>query len=134
MTEKERVKIDWLKGWFLIVSIFSGLVTFITIWNYVIILGFGLHPLNWISILSLGIIISLPAVCIYSWKLKENGNTIKVNGISEINNLQFGLSVAFGYGTWNFSFYYGLTDIFSNAYIEETVPIEMRDFKIGLIF
>ncbi len=67
-------------------------------------------------------------------KLKEAGNTIKVTRISEINKLQYGLKLAVGYGTWNFNFYYGLTDLFSNATLNGTVPIEVRDFRIGLIF
>jgi len=67
-------------------------------------------------------------------KLKEPGNTIKVKGISEINKLQYGLKLAVGYGTWNFNFYYGLSNLFSNANLNETTPIEMRDFRIGLIF
>jgi len=67
-------------------------------------------------------------------KYKESGNTIKVKGISEINDLQFGLKLAVGYGTWNFNFYYGLTDLFSSANLDQVTPIEMRDFKIGLIF
>ena len=67
-------------------------------------------------------------------KFKENGNTTKIRGISDINNLQVGLTLAVGYGTWNFNFYYGLTDLFSNANLNTTTPIEIRDFKIGLIF
>ncbi|MCF6348550.1 MAG: PorT family protein [Flavobacteriaceae bacterium] len=67
-------------------------------------------------------------------RFKEPGNTIKVKGISEINKLQYGLKLAVGYGTWNFNFYYGLTDLFSNANLNETTPIEVRDFRIGLIF
>jgi len=67
-------------------------------------------------------------------KFKEPGSTIKVKGISEINELQYGLKLAVGYGTWNFNFYYGLTDLFSNASLNETTPIEIRDFRIGLIF
>ena len=67
-------------------------------------------------------------------KYKEVDNTIKVKGISEVNNLQFGLKLAVGYGTWNFNFYYGLTDLFSNANLDLITPIEMRDFRIGLIF
>jgi len=67
-------------------------------------------------------------------KIKELGNTSKVKGISEMNELQFGLKLAVGYGTWNFNFYYGLTDLFSDANLNETTPIEIRDFRIGLIF
>ncbi len=46
-------------------------------------------------------------------KFKEN-NTVKVNGIDEINRLQYGLSLSMGYGTWNLNVYYGLNDIFSS--------------------
>ena len=67
-------------------------------------------------------------------KFKEDSNTVKFKGISEINKLQYGLTLAVGYGTWNFHVYYGLNDIFSNANLNGITPIEIRDFKIGLIF
>ncbi|HHC80907.1 MAG TPA: PorT family protein [Flavobacteriia bacterium] len=67
-------------------------------------------------------------------KFKEIGSTIKIKKIPEINKLQFGLRLAAGYGTWNFNFYYGLTDLFSNASLNETTPLRARDFRIGLIF
>ena len=67
-------------------------------------------------------------------KFKEAGNTFKIKGLSEINNWQYGLTLAVGYGTWNFNFYYGLKDLFSNARLNELSPIEIRDFRIGLIF
>jgi len=67
-------------------------------------------------------------------KFKENGNTTKISGLSDINNLQYGLTLAVGYGTWNFNFYYGLSDLFSNANLNSETPIDIRDFKIGLIF
>ena len=67
-------------------------------------------------------------------KFKEAGNTVKIKGLSEINNLQYGLTLAVGYGTWNFNFYYGLRDLFSNAKLDGITPIEIRDLRIGLIF
>jgi len=67
-------------------------------------------------------------------KFKENGETIKIRKLTDINNLQYGLTLAVGYGTWNFNFYYGLSDLFSNANLNTVTPIEIRDFKIGLIF
>ena len=62
------------------------------------------------------------------------GNTYKIKGLSEINKWQYGLTLAVGYGTWNFNFYYGLEDLFSNASLNGMSPIEIRDFRIGLIF
>ena len=67
-------------------------------------------------------------------KFKEAGNTFKIKGLSEINKWQYGLTLAVGYGTWNFNFYYGLEDLFSNASLNGMSPIEIRDFRIGLIF
>ncbi len=67
-------------------------------------------------------------------KLKQDTNTLKISGISEIRNLQYGLTMAVGYGTWNFNFYYGLSDLFSDAYLTEATPIKINDFRIGLIF
>ncbi|WP_117882161.1 porin family protein [Aureibaculum luteum] len=67
-------------------------------------------------------------------KYKEDGNIIKVNGIDEINKLQYGLSLSMGYGTWNLNVYYGLSDIFSDATLLEDTPIKIRDFRVGLIF
>ncbi len=67
-------------------------------------------------------------------KFREPGNTIKVKSISEINKLQYALKLAVGHGTWNFNFYYGLTDLLSNANLNKTTPIKLRDFRIGLIF
>jgi len=67
-------------------------------------------------------------------KFKEAGNTFKIKGLSDINNWQYGLTLAVGYGTWNFNFYYGLEDLFSNASLNGMSPIEIRDFRIGLIF
>ena len=66
-------------------------------------------------------------------KFKGN-STIKVNGIDEINKLQYGLSLSMGYGTWNLNIYYGLSDLFSDAKLNETSPLKIRDFRVGLIF
>jgi hypothetical protein len=69
-----------------------------------------------------------------SAKFREDGNSTKIKGISELNKWQYGLSLAVGYGTWNFNFYYGLSDIFSNAKLNGVKPIEIKDIRIGLIF
>lgn len=64
----------------------------------------------------------------------DTSGTVKVNGIDKLNKLQYGLSLSMGYGTWNLNVYYGLSDLFSDATIYETVPIRIRDFRVGLIF
>lgn len=67
-------------------------------------------------------------------KFRGTDNTIKVNGIKELNKLQYGLSLSMGYGTLNVNVYYGLSDLFSDAKLLGTTPIKMRDFRVGLIF
>ena len=77
----------------------------------------------------------LSDVILSNAKFKAPDTTIKINGIPELNNLQAGLSLAIGYGTWNFNFYYGLTPLFSKAILRpDMLPIDMKDFRIGLIF
>ena len=67
-------------------------------------------------------------------KFRGIKNTIKVNGIKEMNKLQYGLSLSMGYGTLNVNVYYGLSDLFSDAKLLGTTPITMRDFRVGLVF
>ena len=67
-------------------------------------------------------------------KFKTDNDKIKFNNISEIHKFQYGLTLAVGYGTWNFNFYYGLSDIFKNAALEDGTSLKMKDFRIGLIF
>ncbi len=67
-------------------------------------------------------------------RFRTDDNTIVVKGISEINKLQYGLTLSLGYGTWNINLYYGLNDVFSDAKLDGITPIEMRDFRVGLIF
>ncbi|MCB0472311.1 MAG: PorT family protein [Flavobacteriaceae bacterium] len=67
-------------------------------------------------------------------RLRTSGSKIKVKGIDEINKLQFGLTLAVGYGTWNFNLYYGLTDIFKDAAFEDGTPLHVKDIRLGLIF
>jgi len=68
-------------------------------------------------------------------KLKKDDITTKVKGISEVEKLQYGLTLSAGYGTWNLNIYYGLSDIFSGAQLKDTnFSIRPRDLRIGLIF
>jgi hypothetical protein len=67
-------------------------------------------------------------------KFKGIDNTIKINGLSVINHFQYGLTAAVGFGTWNFNFYYALSDMFSNAQLNEITPLNIREYRIGLIF
>ncbi len=66
-------------------------------------------------------------------RLRTSAFNKKTKKLSKINPLQYGITFSIGYGAWNANFYYGLSDIFKNAYLKDT-PIKLRDFRIGLIF
>jgi len=67
-------------------------------------------------------------------KFKDKESKTKIVGIPEFNNFQYGLTLAAGHGVWNFNFYYGLSDLLSNANINATTPVVFRDFRLGFIF
>lgn len=68
-------------------------------------------------------------------KLIKDNITTKVKGISEVEKLQYGLTIGAGYGTWNLNIYYGLSDIFSGAQLKDTnSSIRPSDLRIGLVF
>jgi len=69
-----------------------------------------------------------------SSKFKNNSGTIKNNGITDFNDLQYGLTLSAGYNTWNLHIYYALNPIFSGDAKINNESIDMNAIKIGLIF
>lgn len=59
-----------------------------------------------------------------------------LSNISDINTLQYGLTLSIGYSNVNFHFYYGLNAIFNmDTFVTNTGErIEMKAIKIGLMF
>jgi len=55
------------------------------------------------------------------------------SNIERFNKIQYGLTLAAGYSTFNFSLYYGLTPLFKSATLG-TNPINTKVLKLGLIF
>lgn len=54
---------------------------------------------------------------------------------SDIQKLQYGLTLSFGYNTWNIHAYYALNPLLEDGtQIEGGEPIDMRVLRIGLIF
>lgn len=66
--------------------------------------------------------------------LKVSSETTKTKGLSDINKLQYGLTLNAGYDTWNIQIYYGLNPIFDEITTTEAVAVDMKLVKIGLIF
>lgn len=57
-----------------------------------------------------------------------------LNGISDFNEINYGLTLCIGYNTWNFYAYYALNPIFSKSVLVDNKAIEMNAIKIGLMF
>lgn len=73
-------------------------------------------------------------VITHATKYEGSLGVIKSSNNPDFNNFQYGLTMNFGYNTWNIHINYGLNPIFSkNAQIGGQT-IEMTDFKIGLMF
>lgn len=66
-------------------------------------------------------------------KFNDFENVVKTKDISSINKLQYGITLAAGYSTWNLYIYYGLNPLFKNANFEGQ-QLNMKDINIGLQF
>ena len=54
--------------------------------------------------------------------------------LTDLNRLQYGLTMSVGYNTWNGYVYYGLNPLFDSVSTTDLQPIDMTALKIGLIF
>lgn len=64
----------------------------------------------------------------------KNNGTQKLKNIKNFNKFNYGLTLGAGNSTWNLHLYYGLKPLFNNAKLNVDETINMKDFKIGLIF
>lgn len=62
-----------------------------------------------------------------------NNVLTEYNTIERLNKFQYGLTLAAGYSTFNFSLYYGLTPLLKSSTLG-TNPIDTKVLKLGLIF
>jgi len=69
-----------------------------------------------------------------STKFKSAAGDEKLSNLNDFNKIQYGLTLSAGYGTWNFHLYYGLNSIFDNSAKLEGKQIDLKSFKIGLMF
>ena len=67
-------------------------------------------------------------------KFKGSGQSIKQKNISQLEKLQYGLTISIGYNTWNAYLYYALNPIFKNEAYLDGEPLDIIAIKIGLIF
>ena len=54
--------------------------------------------------------------------------------LTDLNKLQYGLTMSIGYNTWSGYIYYGLNPVFNDVSTIDLQSIDMSALKIGLIF
>lgn len=69
-----------------------------------------------------------------SSKYKSDNGNEQLSNLDDFNKLQYGLTLSVGYATWNFHVYYGLNSIFDDSAKIDGQSIDMKSFKIGLMF
>lgn len=69
-----------------------------------------------------------------SSNFKSDKGDVRLYNNKDFNELQYGISLSAGYGTWNFHLYYGLNPIFNNGASLSNETIDMKALKMGLMF
>ncbi|TJY34601.1 porin family protein [Pontimicrobium aquaticum] len=67
-------------------------------------------------------------------KFKNASNTDKINNIKDFNELQYGLTLAVGYDSWNLFIHYNLNSIFEDKARLNGSSIDTKMLKIGIMF
>ena len=78
--------------------------------------------------------VRLSYVYYFHSSFEQPGNSVGQTKVSELNRLQVGSSLSFGYSTFNFYFYYNLTPFFDNNARVDGEHIDMRTIQLGLMF
>ncbi|NRD18924.1 PorT family protein [Winogradskyella eckloniae] len=69
-----------------------------------------------------------------STKFLSDVTNVKIKNLDYFNTIQYGLTLSAGYSTWNFHMYYGLNSIFSSEAQLNDEHVNMKSFKIGIMF
>lgn len=59
---------------------------------------------------------------------------ITYNGVNIINHWQYGIRMSAGYGTWNFSFYYGLSPLLKKDVKIDNQSIPIKNMNFGFVY
>jgi hypothetical protein len=66
---------------------------------------------------------------------EQTANTVIQTEVPELNELQYGLTLSFGYGAFNFQGYYGLNTLFNDdALISREEAVNLQVVRLGLQF
>lgn len=60
--------------------------------------------------------------------------SINMKNLTDLNKLQYGITMSVGYNTWNGFIYYSLNPVFNEVSTADLQSIDMSTLKIGLIF
>lgn len=63
----------------------------------------------------------------------SSAETITVLNNKDLDKIQYGPYISFGYNTWNFHAYYGLNSVYKSASTVDG-PLEFKTLNIGLMF
>ena len=65
---------------------------------------------------------------------EDGSESINIKNLTDLNRLQYGITMSIGYNTWNGFIYYGLNPVFNEVSTTDFQPINISTLKIGLIF
>lgn len=73
---------------------------------------------------------------IFSFKstFEDDNTTIIVRDVPELNRFQYGLTLSFGYGAFNFQAYYGLNTLFSEVATIRNEQLDLQFLRLGIQF
>ena len=73
---------------------------------------------------------------VFSFKstFEDDNTTIVVRDVPELNTFQYGLTLSFGYGAFNFQGYYGLSTLFNEDAIINDERLDLKAVRLGLQF
>lgn len=66
--------------------------------------------------------------------LKFNGNEELIRKNNDLNKIQFGPYLSWGYNTINFYAYYGLNPLFKDTKLDNGEELKLNNFNVGFIF
>lgn len=69
-----------------------------------------------------------------SSRLESELVSSRLSNLDTFNNFQYGATLSFGYGTWNFHAYYALNTIFKNSAQINNESLDIQALKLGVIF
>ncbi len=65
---------------------------------------------------------------------ENDGTTVEIRDIPEVNTFQYGLTLSFGYGTFNLQAYYGLSTLFDENAVIRGETVDLQVLRLGLQF